>query len=113
MPFPVHIVAAAGFVENKHGEVLLVKDRRSGNGAYQSIVRFVCESVGGELTTSEETSECRWVRKDEALEMISAPAIRTRYQAYLDFEGSIHYAEYITKPEFELKVNRKFSRMRL
>lgn len=39
--------------------------------------------------------------------MISAPAIRTRYQAYLDFEGSIHYAEYITKPEFELKMNRK------
>lgn len=159
MPFPVHIVAAAGFVENKHGEVLLVKDRRSGwvfpggqvevgeniidglirevkeesgidvvvshlIGVYSNtatyeghsgvgmvptkvLFDFVCESVGGELTTSEETSECRWVRKDEALEMISAPAIRTRYQAYLDFEGSIHYAEYITKPEFELKVNRK------
>jgi len=30
---------------------------------------FVCEPLGGELTTSAETSECRWVPKREVLEM--------------------------------------------
>jgi 8-oxo-dGTP diphosphatase len=67
---------------------------------------YVCEPVGGELSTSEETSESRWIRKGEVLDMVSAPALRTRYQAYLDFEGSIYYMEYITKPQFELKLKR-------
>lgn len=67
---------------------------------------YVCESVGGELSTSEETSESLWVNKNEVLDMISAPALRTRYQAYLDFEGSIYYMEYITKQQFELKLKR-------
>jgi 8-oxo-dGTP diphosphatase len=67
---------------------------------------FVCEPVGGELSTSQLTSESRWVNKGEVLDMISAPALRTRYQAYLDYEGSIHYMEYITKPKLELKLKR-------
>jgi 8-oxo-dGTP diphosphatase len=67
---------------------------------------FECAPVGGELTTSEETSESRWVSKVEVFDMISAPALLTRYQAYLDYEGSIHYMEYITKPLFELRLKR-------
>jgi len=67
---------------------------------------FVCKPVGGELCTSDETSECRWVEKDKVLDMITAPAIRTRYQAYLDFNGKMHYIEYVTSPAFELKLNR-------
>jgi len=67
---------------------------------------FVCEPIGGELRTSEETSECRWVEKDKVLDMVTAPAIRTRYQGYLDFNGNLHYMEYITNPNFEVKVNR-------
>jgi len=68
---------------------------------------FVCKPVGGELCTSEETSECRWVEKDKVLDMITAPAIRTRYQAYLDFNEKMHYMEYVTSPGFELKLNRR------
>jgi 8-oxo-dGTP diphosphatase len=67
---------------------------------------FVCKPVGGELSTSEETSESCWVAKDKVLDMITAPAIRTRYQAYLDFDGNINYFEYVTKPKFELKLKR-------
>lgn len=48
---------------------------------------FVCRPVGGALSTSEETSESRWIEKECVLEMISAQAIRTRYEAFLDFEG--------------------------
>lgn len=67
---------------------------------------FVCEPVGGKLTTSDETSDSRWVSKEEVLDMVSAPALRTRFQAYLDYNGSVHYMDYITKPQFELKLER-------
>lgn len=67
---------------------------------------FVCEPIGGTLTTSDETSDSRWVNKEEVLDMILAPALRTRYQAYIDFNGSVQYMDYITRPEFELKLER-------
>lgn len=68
---------------------------------------FVCKPVGGELSASDETSDCRWVSKDEVLNMVTAPALRTRYEAYLNFDGNIHYMDYITRPEFQLKFERK------
>lgn len=67
---------------------------------------FVCKPVGGELMTSDETSDSRWVSRDEVLNMIEAPALRARYQAYLDYDGSVQYMDYVTKPEFELKLHR-------
>lgn len=67
---------------------------------------FVCNPIGGELATSEETSDSRWVAKEHVLDMVEAPAIRTRFQAYLNFDGTVQYMDYITKPEFELKVKR-------
>jgi 8-oxo-dGTP diphosphatase len=67
---------------------------------------YVCTPVSGELCTSEETSESCWVAKDRVLNMIEAPAIRERYQAYLNFNGTVNYMEYVTQPEFELKLKR-------
>ena len=67
---------------------------------------YVCKPVGGKLGTSEETTESGWIAKDKVLDMITAPAIRTRYQAYLDFDGQVRYMEYVTNPQFELKLNR-------
>ena len=67
---------------------------------------FVCKPMGGELTTSDETSDSCWVSKEDVLDMVSAPALRTRYQAYLDYDGSIHYMDYITRPQFELNLKR-------
>ena len=68
---------------------------------------FVCKPIGGCLCTSNETSDSRWVAKDEVLNMVTTPAIRKRYEAYLDFDGKVNYYEYITKPDFELKLKRK------
>lgn len=67
---------------------------------------FVCKPVGGELGISEETTESGWIAKDKVLDMITAPATRTRFQAYLDFDGHVRYMEYVTNPQFELKLNR-------
>lgn len=67
---------------------------------------YTCTAVGGQLSTSEETSDVRWVAKENVLDMIAAPAIRIRYQAYLEGGGRTNYMEYVTKPEFELKLAR-------
>lgn len=69
---------------------------------------FACKAVGGALSTSEETTDCRWVPKDEVLAYITLPTIRIRYEAYLKFNGSVNYIEYVTPntSECELKVHR-------
>lgn len=129
MKMPVHIVATLGFVENDKGEILVVKERRSGKWAFPGgqvevgenlmygLIRevkeesgvdvevsyltsiysntgtyeghsgvnivptkvmfdFVCKPIGGELSTSDETSDSCWVSKEKVLEMVSAPALR-------------------------------------
>ncbi len=68
---------------------------------------YVCKPVGGELAVSEETSESCWVAKELVLDKITSPAIRTRYQAYLDFAGTVSYMAYETKPEFAVSLKRK------
>ncbi|MCK9859875.1 NUDIX hydrolase [Paenibacillus sp. ATY16] len=67
---------------------------------------FICRPAGGSLRTSEETSEVRWVRKEEVLDLIHSPAIRTRYQVYLDFNGTVTYMDYVTKPDFVINLER-------
>lgn len=69
---------------------------------------FVCKAVGGALATSNETSECRWVPKENVLDLITLPGIRMRYEAYLNFNGSMNYMEYVTASttEFNVKLQR-------
>jgi hypothetical protein len=47
------------------------------------------------------------VAKELVLDKITSPAIRTRYQAYLDFAGTVSYMAYETKPEFAVSLKRK------
>jgi len=70
------------------------------------IFGFTCAYLGGELCESDETSEVRWIPKDEVLDYITAPALVERFNAYLDFKGDVQYLEYLTKPEFDLKLKR-------
>jgi 8-oxo-dGTP pyrophosphatase MutT (NUDIX family) len=68
---------------------------------------YVCRPIGGVLATSDETSESCWVNRDKVLKMITSPAIRTRYEAYLAFDGTVAYMAYQTKPEFTVSLSRK------
>lgn len=158
MAMPTHIVAVGGFVEDDHGNILLVKTIHNGwvfpggqveagenlmdaliretkeesgiditvsylTGVYSNtgqykwhdgvtdiptkvMLDFVCRPVGGELAISEETTDSRWVPRGKVLDLITEEAIRTRYNDYLNQEGKIHYKEYVSKPNFELKVER-------
>lgn len=67
---------------------------------------FTCKYINGELCTSDETSETCWVPKNKVLEYIVVPNLIERFKAYLNFNGEVKYLEYITKPEYTLKVDR-------
>ena len=67
---------------------------------------FICTYTGGMPRPSDENSESRFVSREQALEMITAPAIIERYKAYLEYTGRPVYMAYVTHPAFELKVKR-------
>lgn len=64
---------------------------------------FMCTAMGGTLSASDETTDSRWVTRAEALELITAPAIRTRFQRYLSYDGRTTFMDYITQPAFHIK----------
>lgn len=67
---------------------------------------FSCRYVDGTLCTSDETSESIWVTKGKVLEYINAPYLVERFHTYLNFDGNIQYLEYISRPEYDLKLKR-------
>jgi len=68
---------------------------------------FKCSPVGGTLGVSDETTDSKWVSKDKVLEMIDAPAVRARFEAFLNYVGETNYMEYVTSPSFDVKQSRK------
>lgn len=70
---------------------------------------FVCSPTGGQLAVSDETTDSQWIAKEKVLDLISAPAIRARYQAYLDFGGAVTYMDYVTRPAFQIQLRRSLS----
>lgn len=158
MAFPTHIVAAAGYVFDKEGNILLIKTRNRGwdctggqieegedleagvlreimeesgikatvkklCGVYSNVgkhvfydgvtpvptkvmVDFICEYESGECRISDESSEVIWVPREKALDYVSAPAMRYRFEKALNFDGRVTYASYVTKPEFQVLTER-------
>lgn len=68
---------------------------------------FTCTYIGGELHTSDENKETIWVPKDKVLEYIDSPNLIERFKAYFNSKDEIQYLEYVTKPDYELKLKRK------
>ncbi|MDV4151452.1 NUDIX hydrolase [Clostridium sp. AL.422] len=46
-------------------------------------IDFSCKYIKGELTTSNESSEVKWVKKQDALEMITLPLTKKRLENML------------------------------
>ena len=68
---------------------------------------YICKYEGGKLGVSDETSDSRWVKKEEAKDLIDRQVIKDRYQAYLDYTGKINYTAYKTKPEYVISAKRE------
>ncbi len=65
---------------------------------------FICRAKGGEPRPSDENSESAYFPADEAEGLITSPAIVERFRAYTEYTGRPAYLEYVTKPEFALKL---------
>ena len=68
------------------------------------IMGFTCTYRSGEFRESDETTESLWISKDRVLEYICVPDFVDKFKAYLNFTGDVEYLEYVTKPEYNLKL---------
>ena len=55
---------------------------------------FLCEYLGGELKTSNESLAVEWVERNEALSRIIRPAIQDRLRDMMEFDGRVIYRAY-------------------
>ena len=53
-------------------------------------IDFICKAVGGQLTTSDESTEVMWVNKENALSMITFPLTRKRLSNMLSESKQVH-----------------------
>jgi ADP-ribose pyrophosphatase YjhB (NUDIX family) len=59
---------------------------------------FNAKAISGELTTSEETLEVKWVDKDQVLDLIDADFTKDRTRYMLNFDGKITYFIFSRNP---------------
>ena len=102
MAFPTHIVAAAGYVFDKGGNMVIIKTLNrgydttggqieEGEDLEAGVLREIMEE-SGECRTSEESSEVLWVPREKVLDYITSPTLRYRFEKILNFDGKITYA---------------------
>ena len=59
---------------------------------------FLCDYVSGELATSDESLETRWVTRHSVLQYVSHSVIYDRITDLLRFSGRVIYRVYTTNP---------------
>ena len=62
------------------------------------IFTFQGSYISGDLTTSSESSEVIWAARDQALALVTHPAIHDRISDALSFTGQVAYRVYTTDP---------------
>ena len=71
-------------------------------------IDFSCRYLSGELTTSSESSEVMWVRKEDALDMVTFPLTRKRLQNMLSESDKVSCFCFKREP-FEVVVEDNFN----
>ena len=61
-------------------------------------IDFVCRYAGGELTTSEESTEVIWATPEEAMELITFPLTKKRLANMLSGDKNAHFFGFIREP---------------
>lgn len=70
-------------------------------------IDFVCRYTGGELTTSEESTEVIWAEPEQALEMITFPLTKKRLENMLSGSRDVYLFGFRREPfavEEELRL---------
>lgn len=71
-------------------------------------IDFSCKYVGGQLVTSNESSEVRWVNKKDALEMVTFPLTKKRLEIMLSESDKVHCFGF-TKEPFKIIEEQDFT----
>ena len=53
-------------------------------------IDFTCRYIKGELTTSSESSDVKWVKREEALDMVTFPLTRKRLENMLSENDKVN-----------------------
>ena len=99
-------------VDIEVGEVFCISSNTSSYPGYNGVkevptklmLDFICRSTGGIPRPSDENSESAYFPKSRVPELIKTPSYLERYHAFLEYTGRPIYLEYVTKPEFKLKL---------
>ncbi|MBN2795202.1 MAG: NUDIX hydrolase [Clostridia bacterium] len=71
------------------------------------MIDFTGHYIEGELTASDETDACKWVKKEDVLNLMTSVNYIERYEAFLHQTTLVTYMDYVTKPEFTIKMKRE------
>ena len=71
-------------------------------------IDFSCKYISGELTTSNESLEVKWVKKEKALDMVTFPLTRIRLEYMLSENNKINCFCFKREP-FEVVSEQKYS----
>ena len=71
-------------------------------------IDFVCKYIGGELTTSNESSDVKWVQREKALDMLTYPLTRKRLENMLSENDKVNCFCFRRDP-FEIIVEENYS----
>lgn len=71
-------------------------------------IDFVCKYIGGELTTSNESSDVKWVQREKALDMVTFPLTRKRLENMLSENDKVNCFCFRRDP-FEIIVEENYS----
>lgn len=71
-------------------------------------IDFACKYLGGELTTSNESLDVKWVNKNEALDMVTFPLTKKRLANMLSADGSVSCFNFTREP-FEVISENKYN----
>lgn len=71
-------------------------------------IDFACKAVGGQLTTSDESSEVMWVNREDALSMVTFPLTRKRLANMLSGSEQVNCFCFKRDP-FEIVAENSYS----
>lgn len=74
-------------------------------------IDFSCKYVKGELLTSDESIEVRWIKRHEALEMVTFPLTKKRLENMLSEDNKVHCFGFRREP-FEIVEESVFDERR-
>lgn len=99
-------------IEVQVGEVFCITSNTDSHPGYNGVdivptklmMDFLCTAFRGTARPSDENSDTAWFPPEDAFRLTNRPAYVERFQAYHEYAGRPIYLEYVSQPEFQLKL---------